>query len=130
MDALTIIRLTMNEFSEVPEDVVKVYISLAEPLVSQKRFGKVYPQGVAFLAAHKMKLNGFGTNNCIGDIGDRIGLSSISEGEVSVSFNSQTANTVSDAEYGLTVYGIQFLQLRRNCIVPIISSGEGSCYGL
>lgn len=29
-----------------------------------------------------------------------------------------------DAEYALTVYGLEFLTLRRNAIIPIVSAGE------
>lgn len=124
MDALKIIRATMTEFSEVSDDDVNVFLELAKPLVSEKRFGKLYQQALAYLAGHKMKMAGLGKLIGSGTIGDTIGLSSVSEGETSVSFtNNQTGNTSADAEYGLTVYGMQFLQLRRNCIIPIISAG-------
>lgn len=125
MEALDIIRTVMKEFSEVPDEEVKTYLSLAEPIISKRRFGKLYPQALAYLSAHKMKLAGLGTPiGTSGTVGGTIGLSSISEGGISVTFsNSQTANTTIDAEYGLTVYGLQFLQLRRRCIIPIISAG-------
>jgi hypothetical protein len=124
MEAFRIIRATMKEFSEVSDDDVNVFISLAKPLISKKRFGKRYEQGLAYLTAHKMKMNGLGTQIGSGTIGDTIGLSSVSEGEASISFsNNQVGNTSADAEYGLTVYGMQFLQLRRSCIITIVSSG-------
>lgn len=124
MDAIEIIRVTMNEFSEVPDDTVNVYVSLAEPLISKKRFGKMYQQALAYLAAHKMKLSGLGISNGICSIGDTIGLSSVSEGETSVSFsNNQAGNTATDSEFGLTVYGMQYIQLRKRCIVTIVSAG-------
>jgi hypothetical protein len=128
MEALEIIRATMKEFESADDDTVTTFISLAEPLVSKKRFGKLYQQALAYLAAHKMKLSGLGTSSVgIGSIGDTIGLSSVSEGETSVSFsNSQAGNTTADAEYGLTIYGMQFLQLRRSCIVTIVSAGEAN----
>lgn len=60
----------------------------------------------------------------IGVIGDTIGLSSVLEGETEVSFsNNQSGNIVTDAEYGLSIYGMQFFQIRRNCIIPIVSAG-------
>ncbi len=124
MEALELIKVTMTEFSEVKEDTINAFLSLAEPLVSQKRFGKLYQQALAYLAAHKMKLAGLGRQNSLGTVGDTIGISSVSEGKVSVSFsNSQTGNTTLDSEYGLTVYGMQFLQLRRSCMVTILSVG-------
>lgn len=124
MDAFEIIRVTMNEFNEVSDDTVNVYLSLAEPLISKKRFGKMYQQALAYLAAHKMKLSGLGISNGIGSIGDTIGLASVSEGETSVSFfNNQTGSAVTDLEFGRTVYGMQYLQLRKRCIVTIVSAG-------
>ena len=36
MDAYTIIRETMDEFKDVPEEKVRVFISLAEPLISKR----------------------------------------------------------------------------------------------
>lgn len=124
MEAFEIIRNTMNEFAEVPDETIHTFISLAEPLVSKKRFRKMYQQALAYLAAHKMKMSGFGKTIGIGTIGDTIGLSSVSEGETSVSFsNNQAANITTDSEFGLTVYGMQYLQLRKRCIVTIVSAG-------
>lgn len=125
MDAFKIIRTVMKEFSEVSDEEINTYLSLAEPLISKRRFGKLYPQALAYLSAHKMKLAGLGeTVGTSGTVGSTIGLSSVSEGETSVSFsNSQTGNTTVDAEYGLTIYGLQFLQLRRSCMIPIVSAG-------
>lgn len=126
MEAFEIIRKTMNEFSEVTDDTVNTYLSLAEPLISRKRFGKMYQQALAYLAAHEMKMLGLGKSKGIGLIRDTIGLASVSEGETSVSFsNNQAGNTVSDAEFGLTVYGMKYLQLRKRCIVTIVSAGVG-----
>ncbi len=126
MEAFGIIRATMKEFSEVSDDDVKVFIELSEPLISKRRFGKKYEQALAYLVAHKMKMNGLGTKIGSGTIGDTIGLSSVSEGETSVAFsNNQAGNTSANAEYGLTGYGMQFLQIRRSCIVPILCGGGG-----
>lgn len=129
MEAFRIIRATMKEFSEIPEEEVRVYISLAEPLISKKKFGNLYEQALAYLAAHKMKMNGIGASLAGGiAVGDVAGYSSISisEGETSVSFSrsqSSGSGSSADVEYGLTTYGKQFLQLRKNCIIPIVSAG-------
>ena len=126
MEAFEIIRTAMTEFAEVEDNTVKVFISLAEPLISKKRFGKLYQQALAYLSAHKMKMSGLGKSIGAGGgtIGDTIGLSSVSEGETSVSFsNNQSGNTDTDSEFGLTVYGMQYLQLRKRCIITIISTG-------
>jgi len=127
MEAFDIIRAIMKEFSQVSDDDIKLFISISEPLISKKRFGKVYPQALAYMAAHKMKLAGNGSAVANGTIGDTIGLASVSEGETSVTFtNNQMGNSNSDAEYSLTIYGMQYLQLRRSCIIPIVSAGVGN----
>lgn len=124
MDAYEIIRMTMAEFSATPDDTVKAFISLSEPFISEKKFGKMYQQALAYLSAHKMKMSGLGNKIGSGTIGDTIGLSSVSEGETSVSFsNNQAGNIATDSEFGLTVYGMQYLQIRKRCVVTIISAG-------
>lgn len=128
MEAFDIIRKTMNEFDGVPDEKIITFITISEPLISKKKFGKLYEQALAYMAAHKMKLSGLGGTTIGGTIGDTIGLSSISEGETSVTFsNNQTANVTSDAEYGLTMYGMQYLQLRKKCIITIVVSGGNNC---
>ena len=74
-------------------------------------------------------MNGYG-NNENGVIGDSLRVGSYSEGETSISYTTnQQTNLQVDAEYALTVYGLEFLTLRRNAVIPIISAGEGSGYG-
>ena len=45
MDAFEIIRKTMEEFADVPDDTVQAFISLAEPLIRQKEVQKVVSAG-------------------------------------------------------------------------------------
>nr|DAN10122.1 MAG TPA: Protein of unknown function (DUF4054) [Caudoviricetes sp.]DAP27630.1 MAG TPA: Protein of unknown function (DUF4054) [Caudoviricetes sp.] len=74
-------------------------------------------------------MSGHGENGGI-RIGDSLRISSYSEGGTTVSFGTnQTVNLQSDAEYALTVYGLEYLTIRRNAIIPIISAGEGSARG-
>lgn len=129
MEAFDIIRAAMQEFSDIPDEQVRIYISLAEPMISKNKFGKLYPQALAYLSAHQMKVNGLGQSTVGGiSIGDMSGYSaiSISEGETSVSFaSSQSSGSGSsaDSEYSLTAYGRQFQQLQNRCIVPVVSAG-------
>ena len=79
------------------------------------------------LVCHKLKMAGFGENPLgeAGIIGIGFAVGSVSEGGSSVSFGAnQASNLAADAELGLTVYGVQYLQLRRSVIVPIHCSGE------
>ncbi len=126
MDALEIIRKTMKEFESVKDEDIKIYMELAEPLISKKRFGKLYDQALAYLTAHKMKvLGGFGKKTIAGTIGDTYGIASVTEGKTSVSFtNSQQSLGNENAEYSTTSYGSMYLSLRNRVPVPIICGGE------
>ena len=142
MNALEIFRLVATEFSYMPDDDVKdsetgkvtqhginTFLQLYSDQISEKRFGSSYQKALAYLTAHKLKMNGYG--NCEnGKIADSLRVGSYSEGETSISFTTnQQTNLQVDAEYALTVYGLEFLTLRRNAVIPIISAGEGPCYG-
>ncbi len=142
MDALAIFRLVATEFANMPDDDivdsesgtvtkygVNSFLQLYSDQISEKRFGKSYQKALAYLTAHKLKMNGYG-NNENGVIGDSLRVGSYSEGETSIHYTTnQQTNLQVDAEYALTVYGLEFLTLRRNAVIPIISAGEGPGYG-
>lgn len=142
MDALEIFRLVAKEFSDMPDDDVvdpetgkttaygvKSFIELYSDQISEKRFGSSYQKALAYLTAHKLKMNGYGDTSS-GNIADSLRVGSYSEGETSISYTTgQQTNLQVDAEYALTVYGLEFLTLRRNAVIPIISAGEGRGYG-
>ena len=127
MTAMEIIRLTGGEVKNVDDVIIEKMMEIVRPMVSRKQFGKLYEQGLAYLVCHKLKMAGFGENPLgkLGTIGIGFAVGSVSEGGSSVSFGAnQSSNLAADAELGLTVYGVQFLQLRRSVIVPIHCSGE------
>lgn len=129
MTVIEIIRLIGKEFASVQETDLEKWIEITEPMVSKKQFGKLYEQALAYLVCHKMKMAGLGENPLgdLGTIGVGFAVGSVSEGGSSVSFGAnQSSNTATDAELALTVYGLQFLTLRRQVIVPIHCSGEVS----
>lgn len=79
----------------------------------------------------KLKMAGNGANpfGDLGAIGIGFAVGSVSEGGSSISFGAnQSSNLATDAELGLTGYGVQFLQLRRMVIVPIHCGGEAAFY--
>ena len=137
MDALEIFRIVAGEFSDIPdEDVVdeetgkvtqygvKTFLALYADQISERRFGSSYQKALAYLTAHKLKMNGYGDTGA-GTIADSLRVGSYSEGETSISYTTgQQRNLQVDAEYALTVYGLEFLTLRRNAIIPIVSAGE------
>ena len=130
--ALNVFRLVASEFDGVDDETVCLWFDLTAPLVSRKLFGKLYDQAVALLAAHRMKLSGKyedvsgegGEGMQIGSIADTLRVSSYSEGSTSVSFNNSVSTLEKDADLALTIYGTQYLSLRRQVIIPIRCSGE------
>lgn len=139
MTALQIFRIVAQEFAAIPDDDtvdeetgattigVNTYLELYADQISQKRFGNLYEKALAYLTAHKLKMQGLGSDKDggIGTIADALRVSSYSEGETSISFGtSQAANLEVDGEYALTIYGIEFLAIKRSVIVPIINAGE------
>ena len=128
MTVIETIRLIGTEFSSVDNETLGKWIDIVRPMVSSKKFGKLYEQALAYLVCHKMKMAGLGENPLgdIGTIGIGFAVGSVSEGGSSVSFGAnQSSNIVTDAELGLTAYGVQYLSLRKMVIVPIHCSSEG-----
>lgn len=127
MTVIETIRLVGSEFKDVPDAELEQWIELVSPMVGKKRFGKLYEQALAYLVCHKMKMTGKGENPLgeLGTIGIGFAVGSVSEGGSSISFGAnQSSNIATDAELGLTAYGVQYLSLRRMVIVPIRCSGE------
>lgn len=124
MEPLELFRLVATEFSEVEDEEVEKWMELAKPFVSKKKFGNTYDHAIAYLTAHKLKMAGKG-DNTMGKVDDALRVSSFSEGDASIGFSvSQGNNMAVDAEYALTIYGLQYLSIRRQRITPIISAGE------
>ena len=125
MTALEIIRLVGTEFSDVSDEDVLLWISLARPFVSKEKFGKLYDTGVAYMTCHMMKTTGLG-EDVLGDYAKMAaasgvaGIGSISDGGSSISFTwPNQAVTSADMVLSGTVYGRQYLALLRLVIVPI-----------
>lgn len=123
-NALRIFRIIATEFSDIADEEILKWIELAKPFVSKKKFGNTYDHALAYLAAHKLKMAGYG-DTTMGKVDDALRVSSFSEGDASIGFSVSQVNNMSvDAEYALTIYGMQFLSIRRSRIIPIISAGE------
>ena len=122
-----IIEMVGTEFEEVSDEELHDWICMFKPFVSKKQFGDLYPHALAYLIMHKWKIAGLGENPLgdIGKVGVGFGIGSVSEGGSSISFGAgQSSNLAKDAELALTSYGLQYLGLRRMCVVPIHCSGE------
>ena len=122
-----VFRIVAPEYKDIEDEIVETWIDLTAPMVSKRQFRKAWTQAVALLTAHRMKLAGYGSeaDDALADInnlhaGGLMRISNVSEGDTSVAFNTQTGQyTAADAELGMTIYGIQYLQLRRKYIITI-----------
>ena len=127
-------RIIAKEYSSMADEDVEQYIEFVLPMVSEKRFGELYSRAVALLTAHTMKINNVTANadtGIGGGLGElstmkSLGVASYSEGSTSISFNSSTSSGSSsntDAEYESTVYGTQYLTLKKSLPNIIIRGG-------
>lgn len=128
MTVVEMVRLISgDEFTNMTDADIEAWDEFVSPFVSKKQFGKLYDRAKALLICHKMKMAGYGDSSLgeLGKIGNSFVASSVSDGGSSISFaNSGANNTQMNAEYGMTVYGMQYLQLLKAVIVPInISRG-------
>ena len=123
MTVVEMVRLISgSEFDDLTDETIMKWDEFVSPRVSKKQFGKLYDRAKALLICHKLKMAGYGENSlgALGSIGNSFVASSVSDGGSSISFaNGGASNIAVNAEYGMTVYGMQFLQLLRSCIVPI-----------
>lgn len=113
MDTLTIFRIIAKEFAGVADEEVLLWISLCEPFVSAKRFGKLYCQALALLTAHRMKLANVGASeNRNSDTGDSDNdddddlEGAITEGAITEGAVSETSDILS----GLSGVGVGSLR--------------------
>lgn len=124
MNTLQIFRLVATEFDLLADETIDNWIELTAPLISKRRFGKLYNQALALLTAHRLKMSGYG-DSTLGTVGDTLRVGSYSEGETSVGYTvNQATNLMVDAELALTPYGLEYLSLRRLVVIPIRSAGE------
>ena len=116
-----------GEFDNTSPEDIQFWDDLVSPMLNKKRLGKLYDQAKALLICHKLALNGKAENGlgALGQVKNSYTATSISDGGTSISFaNVGVGNLSANAEYGMTSYGTQFLQLLRMAIVPIACSGE------
>ena len=127
-EVIKYVRVLAKEFEDVPDEEIEILYEMVEPLIDEVKFGKLYNQALALLICHRLKMAGRGESvmGGMGSIANGLTVGSISDGGTSISFSgSAQGDGSAEAEYALTVYGMQFVTLRRLVIVPItINSGD------
>lgn len=127
MTVIETIRLIAPEFNDVSDATISMWEEVMSPMVGKKVFGKLYETALAYLICHKLKMTGEGESalGALGSVSTGFSIGSVSDGGTSISFSGGGQNNlVKDAEYGLTIYGTQYLNLRNMVVVPIHISGE------
>lgn len=104
------VRLLGSEFADTSDDAIQMWIEVLAGTISRKRFGKDYNMALALLICHSLKMAGNG-DNPMGAMSNTARLAAISSGKESMSFVTGTSTNDVDAEYKLTSYGLQFLNL-------------------
>ena len=123
MTGVEMVRLVSGtEFENMSDDDIGKWIEFIKPFVSKKQFGQLYERAIALMVCHKLKMAGYGEDSlgALGKIGNSFVASSVSDGGSSISFaNGGAGNIATNAEYGMTIYGMQYLQLLKSAIIPI-----------
>lgn len=111
-------RLLAPDLADAKDDLVLAYRKLAEPMISESKFGDLYPQALVYLTAHRMAYQ-----NLIAEGGASSGaviagnIVSEKEGDLQRSYGSAgsgasgSGSNYTDA-YDKTAYGILFKQMR------------------
>lgn len=110
-------RLLAPDLADATDDLVLAYRKLAEPMISESKFGDLYPQALVYLTAHRMAYQ-----NLIAEGGSSSGAAiagnviSEKEGDLQRSYGSAgsgASGSGSGADaYDKTAYGILFKQIR------------------
>ena len=120
---LSTFRLVASEFNDVDDEKVNSMIELQGVRISQKAFGDKYDLAVAYLTAHAFKLDemlkGGGASSGRLTSGTVV---SEKEGSISVGYTPPTLSRYNDGSlYSKTAYGLLFLELRSQCIIPLMT---------
>ena len=108
MSSLDTLKILAPEFAELDDPTLEQAITLAVQRISAKAFGVLFEQAAALLAAHILS-RARGSASTGGLVGP---VTSISEGDLSISSQAIAGFTGADASIASTPYGAQFLELR------------------
>lgn len=111
-------RLLAPDLADAKDDLVLAYRKLAEPMISESKFGDLYQQALVYLTAHRMAYQ-----NLIAEGGSSSGaviagnVISEKEGDLQRSYGSAGGGTSGNGSnytdyYDKTAYGILFKQMR------------------
>jgi hypothetical protein len=101
------VREVLTEFAEVPAPRIQTFLDFAAQQINAAAWGLKYDQGLIYLTGHLLKLDADSK-----DGGGAAGpVSAETVGQVSASY--QIGEYASESEFGSTVYGRRYLELRK-----------------
>lgn len=108
----TVRAIAPAQTADLTDDEVEVFIALAADRLSAEVWGaRLYPQGVAYLAAHLLTITARGAAG--GGSGAAGPVRQEMAGRVMVSYSDSAASSGAGSDLGATPYGQEFLALRR-----------------
>lgn len=108
-----ILKEIAPEFASEDAARLDLFVELAAARISAPVFGKVYPQALAYLAAHLLSVSARSASAGAGGAAGPV--TSATTGGVSVSFGqAQVSVSTTDAALSTTGYGLEFLALRNS----------------
>lgn len=116
-----VFAFTAPELAESPN--IAVAKEMAEPNVSKSMFGSLYNQALAYYTAHLLTLQAMTVKAGSGDASEYRAGSIVSEKEGDLQRQYGGKQAIINAEVSnpldKTIYGQQFQDLKKRCIVPI-----------
>jgi hypothetical protein len=106
-------KVRFPEFVTIADARIQIFLDLSVLEVGEGAWGTLYEEGVFLLAAHQLQLD---LNRQAGSTTGGASVSNVesrSIGDVSVSFGSINSDSVSATWYNSTVYGQNYLRLKR-----------------
>lgn len=125
MTTLAAFRLVASEFAATSDDTVNSVIELVSPQVSESKFGKLYNQALAYLAAHWLAWQALITS--AGSTGGETTAGRVTserEGDLSRNY-AEGSRAVGGTSFldnlEKTAYGLEYKRLARLAIVPVMT---------
>lgn len=114
MAGLDLLKQIAPELEGEDDERLETFVEMASMRISAKVFGKVYPQAVAYLAAHLVTVSNRGRDQGVAAAGQ---VQQMRTGGQSISFGSSGAasgGSTGDEALASTPYGQEFLTLRNS----------------
>lgn len=118
-EVLKAFRMVAQEFKGKGDEDVVAMAEFYADFISKKRFGKFYTRALALLIAHEYALSGIAA--AYGSSGAALSGGAVrmeKEGDLQREYQVEGQE---QSLYTKTVYGRKFMDLKKMCIVPVVT---------